>query len=52
MSKADYKGPRQTERRDRPNHTITRKAKGHPRRQARRERAYARGGTLPKVVES
>lgn len=37
--------PINKERRDRPGHTIKRVAKGHPRRQARRDRAAARKET-------
>lgn len=34
-------------RRDRPGFKAARANKGHPKRQARRDRAYARGGTKP-----
>ncbi len=37
---------RQNQRKDRPGHTIKRKTKGDPRKEARKQRAYARGGTL------
>jgi hypothetical protein len=42
MSKADFTGAQQSERRDRPGHRITRVTKGHPRREARRLRAAER----------
>ncbi len=47
MSKADFKGERQNEKRNRPGHTIKRTTKGNPKKEARKQRAYARGGTLP-----
>ena len=42
MSKSGFKGEPQKERRDRPGHTIQRIEKGHPRREARRQRAAER----------
>lgn len=39
---------KQSEQRKRPGFTVPERHKRHPRREARRQRAYARGGTRPK----
>ena len=44
------KGQRQT--RTRASEHAARQNKGHPRRQARRERAYARGAPRPKTEDT